>query len=119
MAKKKRFEKLGEEAKSRSDYFQEYLGKRLILTGKILAIRDVLSTNFIGKSVLFGELNIPNVDHIWIHLNEFLNLEGIPQEEITIIGTVYSYTREYRGKKIWHTKYSLKDVEVLSDEICS
>ena len=108
--------KLGEQAKARGDFFRKFLDKEITLTGKILALQDVLSVNFIGKSVLFSVSNIPDVDHLWIHLEEFKNFnveEFNWNNPITIKGTVYSYTRENKSK-VWHVKYSLKDVEVIN-----
>ena len=107
--------KLGEEAKVRGNFFRKFLDKELVLTGRIKAINNVLSANFVGKSVLFGDLDIDDIDHIWIHANEFKNLDVEDfnwNNPITIKGIVYQYTRYFKGK-VWHTKYSLKDVEVL------
>lgn len=107
--------KLGEEAKAKASFFKKYLDKEIILTGRIMAVRDVLSTNFIGKSVLFSIFNNQDVDHIWIHMNEFKNYD-VENENwnnpITIKGIVYSYSRDYRDK-VWHIKYSLKNVEAI------
>lgn len=107
--------KLGEQAKARGDFFRKFLDKEIILTGKIRALQDVLSVNFIGKSVLFSIDNVPDVDHLWIHLEEFknFNVEECDWDKlITIKGTVYSYTRENKSK-VWHVKYSLKNIQVL------
>ena len=113
--KYKNGKRLGDEAKAKGNFFRKFLDKELILTGKIKAINNVLSTNFVGKSVLFGDLDIEDVDHIWIHADEFtnLNVENFNwNNPITIRGTVYQYTRYFKGK-VWHTKYSLKGVVVL------
>ena len=112
---RRRCQKLGEEAKAKGAFFRKFLDKELILTGKIKTVQDVLATNYIGKSVLFGDLKIPDVDHIWIHLDEFKNFnidEYVLDSPLTIKGTVYSYSRDYKSK-VWHIKYSLKNVEVL------
>ena len=107
--------RLGEEAKLRGAFFRKYLDKEVILTGNIITTHDVLSVGYVGKSVLFGNLNINNIGHIWIHRDEFKNYNvetadwSIP---ITIKGTVYQYSRCYKGK-VWIVKYSLKNVEVL------
>lgn len=113
--KHKNGKRLGDEAKAKGNFFRKFLDKELILTGKIKAINNVLSTNFVGKSVLFGDLGIEDVDHIWIHADEFKNLDVENfdwSNPITIKGTVYQYTRYFKCK-VWHTKYSLKDVTVL------
>lgn len=107
--------KLGEQAKARGNFFRKFLDKEVTLTGKISAVQDVLSINFVGKSVLFSVTNIPDVDHLWIHLEEFKNFdveEHNWNNPITIKGTVYSYARD-SGSKVWHVKYSLKDIEVI------
>lgn len=113
--KRRHCQKLGEEAKAKGAFFRKFLDKELILRGRIKTIQDVLSTNYIGKSVLFGDLGIPDVNHIWIHLDEFKNYDVTKYNEnklLTIKGTVYAYSRDYKNK-VWHIKYSLKNVEVL------
>lgn len=112
---KKLSKTLSKQANTRA-YLREYLDKEITITCTVKAIQDVASVGFVGKSVLLSNLSLPNIDHLWVHLNEFKNFNVNThdwQVPIKIKGTVYQYSRE-NNRKIWKMKYSLKNVEVIT-----
>lgn len=116
MDKKKKRKLIGRQAKER-EVLIDYVGEEVTLSGIYTKTNSVISSDFIGKSILFKNIKFKehDIQHIWIHYDAIKNLSRkLTYGDLVVLkGTVYSYTHSYRGRLL-SVKYSLKDVEILN-----
>lgn len=105
------------------DKLTSYVGKEIYFTGKVASKSDVMSLGYIGKSYLIVDIsvslksdmrNIENISHLWIHSKEFNKL---PISRFFAKGIVYPYSKDYRTGKILYTKYSIKNITIINNDI--
>ena len=104
----------------------KYVDKEVYFSGVIVSETDVVSLDYVGKSLLITDLLINQHDkdmgmaetfnHLWIHENEFNKL---PKGRFLAKGTVYAYSKDYRNGKILYTKCSIKNITIIEDNIIS
>ena len=104
----------------------KYVDKEVYFSGVIVSETDVVSLDYVGKSLLITDLLINQHDkdmgmaetfnHLWIHENEF---NRIPKGRFLAKGTVYAYSKDYRNGKILYTKCSIKNITIMDENIIS
>ena len=104
----------------------KYVDKEVYFSGVIVSETDVVSLDYVGKSLLITDLliNQHNKDmgmaeafnHLWIHKNEFNKL---PKGRFLAKGIVYAYSKDYRNGKILYTKCSIKNITIIDENIIS
>ena len=102
----------------------KYVDKEVYFSGVIVSETDVVSLDYVGKSLLITELLINQHDkdmgmvetfnHLWIHENEF---NKIPKGRFLAKGIVYAYSKDYRNGKILYTKCSIKNITIMDENI--
>ena len=55
-----------------------------------------------------------SISHLWIHAKEF-NIP--PVNRFFAKGIVYPYSKDYRSGKILYTKYSIKNITIINNDI--
>ena len=104
----------------------KYVDKEVYFSGVIASKTDVVSLDYVGKSLLIIDIylnqydtNIGNAEafnHLWVHENEF---NKIPKGRFLAKGTVYAYSKDYRNGKILYTKCSIKNITIMDENIIS
>ena len=104
----------------------KYVDKEVYFSGVIVSETDVVSLDYVGKSLLITDLLINQHDkdmgmaetfnHLWIHENEFNKL---PKGRFLAKGTVYAYSKDYRNGKILYTKCYIKNITIMDENIVS
>ena len=104
----------------------KYVDKEVYFSGVIVSETDVVSLDYVGKSLLITDLLINQHDkdmgmaetfnHLWIHESEF---NRIPKGRFLAKGTVYAYSKDYRNGKILYTKCSIKNITIMDENIIS
>ena len=104
----------------------KYVDKEVYFSGVIVSETDVVSLDYVGKSLLITDLLINQHDkdmgmaetfnHLWIHENEFNKL---PKGRFLAKGTVYAYSKDDRNGKIFYTKCSIKNITIMDENIIS
>lgn len=102
----------------------KYVDKEVYFSGLIVSETDVVSLDYVGKSLLITNLLINQHDkdmgmaetfnHLWIHESEF---NRTPKGRFLAKGTVYAYSKDYRNGKILYTKCSIKNITIIKDNI--
>ena len=102
----------------------KYVNKEVYFSGVIVSKTDVVSLDYVGKSLLITDLLINQRDkdmgmaetfnHLWIHENEF---NRIPKGRFLAKGIVYAYSKDYRNGKILYTKCSIKNITIIDENI--
>lgn len=107
------------------DKLISYANKLIYFMGKVVNESNVVSLGYIGKSYLIVDITISSnsdmknsedVSHLWVHANEF-NIP--PVNRFFAKGIVYPYSKDYRTGKILYTKYSIKNITIIEDNIIS
>ena len=105
------------------DKLTSFAGKEIYFIGKAVSESNVLSTEYIGKSYLIVDITISlkndmkcadRISHLWIHAKEF-NIP--PVNRFFAKGIVYPYSKDYRTGKILYTKYSIKNITIINNDI--
>lgn len=105
------------------DKLTSYVGKEIYFTGKVASNSDVMSLGYIGRSYLIVDISVSlnqemrdteNVSHLWIHSKEF-NI--LPVNRFFAKGIVYPYSKDYRTGKILYTKYSIKNITIINNNV--
>lgn len=105
------------------DKLTSYVDKEIYFTGKVASKSEVVSLGYIGKSYLIVDITVSlnkdmrssdNVSHLWIHSKEFNKL---PVNKFFAKGIVYPYSKDYRTGKILYTKYSIKNIAIIDNDI--
>ena len=100
----------------------KYVDKEVYFSGVIISETDVVSLDYVGKSLLITDLLIKDMgmaetfNHLWIHKNEF---NRIPKGRFLAKGIVYAYSKDYRNGKILYTKCSIKNITIMDENIIS
>ena len=100
----------------------KYVDKEVYFSGVIISETDVVSLDYVGKSLLITDLLIKYMgiaetfNHLWIHKNEF---NRIPKGRFLAKGIVYAYSKDYRNGKILYTKCSIKNITIMDENIIS
>ena len=100
----------------------KYVDKEVYFSGVIVSETDVVSLDYVGKSLLITDLLIKDMgmaetfNHLWIHKNEF---NRIPKGRFLAKGIVYAYSKDYRNGKILYTKCSIKNITIMDENIIS
>ena len=104
----------------------KYVDKEVYFSGVIASETDVVSLDYVGKSLLITDLLLDQHDkdmgmaetfnHLWIHESEF---NRIPKGRFLAKGIVYAYSKDYRNGKILYTKCSIKNITIIDENIIS
>ena len=105
------------------DKLISYANKWIYFMGKVVNESNVVSLGYIGKSYLIVDItvslnkdmkNAEDVSHLWVHANEF-NIP--PVNRFFAKGIVYPYSKDYRTGKILYTKYSIKNITIIGNDV--
>ena len=105
------------------DKLISYENKLIYFMGKVVNESNVVSLGYIGKSYLIVDITISSnsdmknsedVSHLWVHANEF-NIP--PVNRFFAKGIVYQYSKDYRTGKILYTKYSIKNITIIDNDV--
>ena len=104
----------------------KYIDKEVYFSGVIASETDVVSLDYVGKSLLITDISLNQYDtdmgnaeafnHLWVHESEF---NRIPKGRFLAKGTVYAYSKDYRNGKILYTKCSIKNITIMDENIVS
>ena len=123
-------------SKEKKNYFKKnnkekqrlfkYVDKEVYFSGVIVSETNVVSLDYVGKSLLITDISLNQYDtnmgnaeafnHLWVHENEF---NKIPKGRFLAKGTVYAYSKDYRNGKILYTKCSIKNITIMDENIIS
>lgn len=105
------------------DKLISYANKEIYFIGKVANESEVVSLGYIGKSYIIVDItvslnrdmkNTENISHLWVHAKEF-NIP--PINRFFAKGIVYPYSKDYRTGKILYTKYSIKNITIINNDI--
>ena len=128
--------KKGRLPKEKKNYFKKnnkekqrlfkYVDKEVYFSGVIASETDVVSLDYVGKSLLITDISLNQYDtnmgnaeafnHLWVHESEF---NRIPKGRFLAKGIVYAYSKDYRNGKILYTKCSIKNITIVDENIIS
>ena len=114
--RKRKHKMIGRQAKQR-EVLKDYLNKEITITGTFDRIKDVISLNYVGKSILLTNIKFKDkeIQHMWIHQQAISNWHKLKKGDTVVLkGTVYRYSHSY-CEKILAVKYSLENITLIHD----
>ena len=114
--RKRRHKMIGRQAKQR-EVLKDYLNKEITITGTFARIKDVVSLNYVGKSILLTNIKFKDeeIQHMWIHQKAINNYHKLKKGDTVVLkGTVYGYSHSYCNK-VLAVKYSLENITIIYD----